>query len=715
MKKTAKKKLPAIQMMGAQSTGSSLKATKKSKKDSSLPAMVSEASERGGTETRRNVAGDIERTDRFKNIDDGLVPFRNSNAIYGPNKSTVDIRDAVILCQKCYYNFALFRNMIDLMTEFSIDNIRYRKGTKQSRDFFEALYKKLNIWDLQDKFYREYYRSGNVFIYRFDAEVKQSDIRRIAQSMAAEISFDKSPDKNPTTKAKRSTLIGDPVLDQNQNMGYPTGYPKDSSGGNPLNKDGDAVLEIEPMIIPARYIILNPADINMLGTANFSYGIYYKVMTEYEVSKLRNLQTEEDIEVFNSLPKFTQDQIRAGVRSVYIPLDTKKVKIVFYKKQDYEPFAVPMGYPVLEDINAKIEMRRIDMAISRTMQQIVLLVTAGTDPEKGGINQKNLDTLKALFTNQSVGRVLIADYTTKADFIVPKIAELLDPRKYEVIDRDINIGLNNIFFGSSGEKFANQSKKIDVFIKRLQQAKEAFIQHFLWPEMKRIAKSLGFRSCPEPYYDENQFRDVVSDSKIYAHLVDIGVLTPEQGIIAIQDNELPEPDDMAESQVEYKKARDKGLYVPLIGGQKNPDGAAGKGAGAGRPSGSSGVPQGTKKISPMGSKGSVEEEAPKMEFTMSLLKENMILAQDVEKEICAFLKKKYKAKKLSEAQAAVAADILTVIVANEEPKDWKTSIASYCESPIDQKQERVNKVLGVAAEHQLDNYVAGLLYSSRKQ
>ena len=71
--------------------------------------------------------------------------------------------------------------------------------------------------------------------------------------------------------------------------------------------------------------------------------------------------------------------------------------------------------------------------------------------------------------------------------------------------------------------------------------------------------------------------------------------------------------------------------------------------------------------------------------------------------------------KLSEAQAAVAADILTVIVANEEPKDWKTSIASYCESPIDQKQERVNKVLGVAAEHQLDNYVAGLLYSSRKQ
>ncbi len=61
------------------------------------------------TNSRRNVAGTIEKTDRFKNIDDGLVPFRFSSN-YGSN-SSVDIRDAVILCQKCYYNFAIFRNL----------------------------------------------------------------------------------------------------------------------------------------------------------------------------------------------------------------------------------------------------------------------------------------------------------------------------------------------------------------------------------------------------------------------------------------------------------------------------------------------------------------------------------------------------------------------------------------------------------------------------
>ena len=172
-----------------------------------------------------------------------------------------------------------------------------------------------------------------------------------------------------------------------------------------------------------------------------------------------------------------------------IPLDPEKIAAVFYKKQDYEPFSVPMGYPVLEDINAKYEMKKIDMAIARTMQQAILLVTMGSEPDKGGVNQKNLETMQTLFANESVGRVLIADYTTKAEFVVPKIADLLDAKKYEIFDRDIRLGLNNILFGE-GEKFADTSVKVKIFIERLKQARETFIDEFLFPEIKNICKNL---------------------------------------------------------------------------------------------------------------------------------------------------------------------------------------------------------------------------------
>ena len=119
---------------------------KKSKKESKdtksadiQPIMVSEASyevkasgsnsgDSSYTSVRRNAASTIARTDRYKNIDDGLIPFRYSTGVKA--NSNMNIRDAVILCQKCYYNFAIFRNTIDLMTEFSCSNIYFKGGSQ---------------------------------------------------------------------------------------------------------------------------------------------------------------------------------------------------------------------------------------------------------------------------------------------------------------------------------------------------------------------------------------------------------------------------------------------------------------------------------------------------------------------------------------------------------------------------------------------------------
>ena len=69
-------------------------------------AYGSDSMDSSHTQTRRNASADIIRTDRYKNIDSGLIPFRYSTGI--SNSSNMNVRDAVILCQKCYYNFAVF-------------------------------------------------------------------------------------------------------------------------------------------------------------------------------------------------------------------------------------------------------------------------------------------------------------------------------------------------------------------------------------------------------------------------------------------------------------------------------------------------------------------------------------------------------------------------------------------------------------------------------
>ena len=80
--------------------GSKLKDIVSSTTADTTPMMTAMASE-PITDIRRNVAGSIERTDRFANIENGLVPYRYSSSIYGANRSSIDVRDAVVLCQKC--------------------------------------------------------------------------------------------------------------------------------------------------------------------------------------------------------------------------------------------------------------------------------------------------------------------------------------------------------------------------------------------------------------------------------------------------------------------------------------------------------------------------------------------------------------------------------------------------------------------------------------
>ncbi len=602
------------------------------------PLMVSEAST--STRSRRNLAGTNERTDRFKNIDDGLVPFRHSPS--SQNKSNIDVRDAVVLCQKAYYNFAIFRNVIDLMTEFSVSDLYFKGGTKKSRDFFEALFKKINLWSLQDRFFREYYRSGNVFIYRFDGKLRPEDVAKITQVYAEE---------------KISTDVH----------------------------------------LPMKYVILNPADVQIQGSASFINGRYYKVLTDYELARLQSPQTEEDQQIFDSLDVEAKKYLtKKSSSSILIPLDVNKVSAVFYKKQDYEPFAVPMGYPVLEDINWKAEMKKNDMAIARTTQQSILLVTMGAKPEDGGINQKNLEAMQKLFENQSVGRVLIADYTTQAKFVIPDIAALLDSKKYEVVERDIQMGLNNILVGD--EKFSNQQAKIEVFIARLTQAREAFINDFLMPEIKRVSKSLGFKTYPIPFFDKITLSDDVNMLRVYNRLIELGVLTPEEGLNAIETGRLPDKEANLQSQKEFLTYKNEGLYDPLIGGKNKTE----AGPGAGRPSGVKNTS--VKKTSPIGAS---------IKFSLKNVAENILLAQKLFVSSETALKKHFKLKKLSEEQKRVSEEIALLVVANESPANWESKLKDYIAEPRDKNQERINEIREIACEHQVDDYLASILYSSK--
>lgn len=578
--------------------------------------------------------------DRFSSIRVGMLPYEYAS-------DGVTARDGIELCQKAYANVAVFRNAIDIMSEFTNTDIYLEGGSRKSREFFYEWFKRVNIINLKDQYFREYYRSGNIFLYRIDGKFKAQDY------------------------AKLINQVG--------------------SIGASANK------------IPLRYILLNPFDVVARRASSFTYnGAYQKVLSDYEIARLASPQTDEDLAIFQGLDPALQSQIRDGSYSqegAYMDLDPERLSYSFYKKQDYEPFAIPFGFPVLEDINAKLELKKMDQAITRTVENVILLITMGADPDKGGINPNNMAAMQNLFKNESVGRVLVSDYTTKAEFIIPELNLVLGPEKYQILNDDIKQGLQNIVVGE--EKFNSTQVKAQIFIDRLQESRYGFLNDFLNREIKRIAKDLGFRSWPEAKMKDIDMRDEVQLMRASTRLMELGIITPKQGMEMFHNGRFPEPDKLAEAQKDFLEEREEGYYNPLVGGVPVIAPAGGEVTGprkeAGRPEGTTDIPIADAQYS----RANIQQTIYDIESFVDDAKGKMA--------------KQLSVKELSEAQQDMVSNLCESIVCSQTKEYWGETLES-CVKDFNEIEtlHTLKEVLDISAKHSLEAYPAAILHHSHE-
>ena len=155
-------------------SNSSVKGVKNITQANSVASSVSDALRSGGTSstgTRFNRAGSGSKKEKYKNISEGMLP-------YDVSVEGIDVRESIELCQKAYANIPIFRNAVDVMSEFSNSEIYLEGGSESARNFIEKWLEKINLWKLKDQYFREYYRSGNIFLYRIDGKFKKEDISK---------------------------------------------------------------------------------------------------------------------------------------------------------------------------------------------------------------------------------------------------------------------------------------------------------------------------------------------------------------------------------------------------------------------------------------------------------------------------------------------------------------------------------------------------------
>jgi len=590
------------------------------------------------TSTRINRSSVTAPLNKYSQIRGGLLPYEISS-------DGINVREAIELCQKAYANVPIFRNTIDMMSEFANAELYLEGGNATSRNFFEKLFDRIKIWDLKDQYFREYYRSGNIFLYRIDGKFGLDDYKKFSQNI---------------------------------------------SEGPSLNK------------FPLKYIVLNPFEIVAKRSTVFNTkdGAYAKILSEFDMERLSNPKNDYDKEVFEALDPEVQKQIKDGAYfkdGLKINLKNEKISYSFYKKQDYEPFAIPFGYPVLEDINAKLEMKKMDQAIMRTVENVILMITMGAEPDKGGINPHNVKAMQKLFQNESVGRVLVSDYTTKADFIIPDINKVVGPGKYEVINKDIKEGLQNIILND--DKYNGAQIKARVFLDRLKEAREAFIQDFLQPEIRRIAKDLGFRQYPTVKFKDIDLRDEVQLMRVATRLMELGVITAEQGMDLFQTGRFPLAEELEGAQQKFVDQREKGYFNPIIGGvPMMEDDSPSEPTDAQKPNkGMSGRPEGSKD---QFSRENIQATIYEVEALNSLAKEKML--------------EKLQTESLNEDQEKMISKLCESIVCATDKENWTENLNS-CVNDFSQieKLGAMENILNISEAHQLEIYPSAILYHSK--
>lgn len=603
-------------------------------------AKASSAENPSRTSFKRNRAATIVAQDRFKNIAEGFDPFVEMGGY-------LNIYDMVSLVNKAYWNFASFRNIVDTKVDLCSQGIELEGGNQKARDFINAWLSKININNLQQQYYRECFRSANVFFYNLNGVFSTNDFKKIGK------------------------------------MGKDT-------------------------FIPVKYILLNAQYIRIPRGINYSFPSYYRYYTDYELQKLRNPQSQDEKDFVASLsPEDRAALDGKNLTNLLLKINPNQLTTIFYKKQDYEPFAVPAVQTALEDIDWKMELKKIDRAIGRTMDWCVLLITMGASEKDGGFNPLAMQKMQELLENESVKRTIVADHTTKGQWLIPPIHEILGPAKYQQVNEDIKEALNAVFLDSA-DKFANAQIKVSVFMKGIQNTQNQFLSEFLQPQIEKICKLLDFKAVPKAYYIAYDINNDVQFKNIFIKMAQMGALTPQEMITAFESGDLPSPEESVQNQKDFAKQKEEGLYLPSLNAPQQ----------AGRPQGAT-APQTTKNVAPIGTSKSPKMASASIEnyqFSFKALYKMIDKYTKLKEEIKNAVKKKFKVKNadITDVQQNIINELASAISVNCAVSDWNNNIKTYMDKPAEPSKEVSTEIDKLSAHFDIDREYATMLYLSQK-
>jgi hypothetical protein len=431
-----------------------------------------------------------------------------------------DDRSIFLASNNAYYTVGIVRNMVDLMADFCVKGIDWTHPNRNIQAFMRQWFREVNGYDVSERFCNYLARIGNNCIF--------TNYMKIPDMVAGEWRKTKGEEFQNIVSSSRK---------------IPSKY---------IFVDITALSELYPEIgkfTTKRTFVLSFAN----GLVNsMNYGPGNRKYGQFDIA---------------NVIKYIPDELRKKIteNNGNMVFNSDELKLYHYKKDDWDSWAKPLIYSILEPLTLLKKMHLADMsALDGAISNIRLWKVGYIDP----VNPLNsviptkaqLAKVREVVLNNITAGTLDVFWGPDLDFkeSTTEVHKFLGPEKYQHVMAMIYDGMGippSLAGGGGGgdSGFTNNFISMKVLIEKLNYLRNKLTE-FWTKEAKQVQKAMGFSSPAQLVFDDAILSDEAQYKKLLLDLYDRDIISLE-GVR--EEFNLIDPVEGSRIMREYKR-RNKG-------------------------------------------------------------------------------------------------------------------------------------------------------------
>jgi len=409
----------------------------------------------------------------------GYDYFRYDEAV--PQK----IKEIIKRAEEIYQRVGLVKNVIDLMADFAVQGIKPVHKNKRIERFYRRWFKKVNGKDRSERFLNNLYKSANVIINRQTAKIS---LKTADEFFKVQASAD-------------------------------------------VSENDDDKINLEKREIPWRYTFIDPYYVNISAgsLSSFVGKKRYELIIPANLRKTINSpKTENEKFIIGSLP---EQIINAAKDKKPYPLDPEKTLVFHYKKDDWQSWAFPMIYSIMDDITVIEKLKLADIAALDGAISNIRIFKLGSLDHKIAPTKAAAAKLSSILQNNVGGGTLDLVWGPDIQLLESNtnVHQFLGEGKYTPHLNSVYAGLGipptlTGTFGAAGT--TNNFISLKTLTQRLQYGREILIS-FWEKEFEIVQRAMGFKYSAKIEFERMDLSNEEAEKALLIQLADRNLISDE--------------------------------------------------------------------------------------------------------------------------------------------------------------------------------------------